>query len=80
MLAYHDRSDGGLFATLCEMAFAGRCGVDVDLDRLGYDRRDDVDGSSAGRGRRAPRRARLRRCSTRNWARCCRCARPTRGA
>jgi phosphoribosylformylglycinamidine synthase len=30
-LAYHDRSDGGLAITLCEMAFAGRCGVDVDL-------------------------------------------------
>ncbi len=31
VLAYHDRSDGGLFITLCEMAFAGRCGVEVDL-------------------------------------------------
>jgi phosphoribosylformylglycinamidine synthase len=31
VLAYHDRSDGGLLATLCEMAFAGHCGVDVDL-------------------------------------------------
>jgi len=30
-LAYHDRSDGGLFVTLAEMAFAGHCGVDVDL-------------------------------------------------
>lgn len=29
--AYHDRSDGGLFATICEMAFAGRCGLDIDL-------------------------------------------------
>ena len=29
--AYHDRSDGGLFVTLAEMAFAGHCGVDVDL-------------------------------------------------
>ena len=29
ILAYHDRSDGGLFATVCEMAFAGGCGVDV---------------------------------------------------
>ena len=28
--AYHDRSDGGLFATLCEMAFAGHCGVTID--------------------------------------------------
>ena len=32
LLAYHDRSDGGLFATLCEMAFAGGCGFDVCLD------------------------------------------------
>jgi phosphoribosylformylglycinamidine synthase len=31
LLACHDRSDGGVFVTLCEMAFAGRCGVDVDL-------------------------------------------------
>jgi phosphoribosylformylglycinamidine synthase len=32
IVAYHDRSDGGLFATLAEMAFAGHCGVDVKLD------------------------------------------------
>jgi phosphoribosylformylglycinamidine synthase len=31
ILAYHDRSDGGLFATLVEMAFAGHCGLDVRL-------------------------------------------------
>ncbi|MGB8326736.1 MAG: phosphoribosylformylglycinamidine synthase [Steroidobacteraceae bacterium] len=31
LLAYHDRSDGGLFVTLVEMAFAGRCGVAVML-------------------------------------------------
>ncbi|MFS6937092.1 phosphoribosylformylglycinamidine synthase [Neisseria animaloris] len=31
LLAYHDRSDGGLFATLAEMAFAARCGLDVWL-------------------------------------------------
>lgn len=30
-LAYHDRSDGGVLAALCEMAFASRCGLDVDL-------------------------------------------------
>ncbi|MHB8742421.1 MAG: phosphoribosylformylglycinamidine synthase [Sulfuricaulis sp.] len=35
--AYHDRSDGGLFTTLCEMAFAGRTGVRVDLTKLGSD-------------------------------------------
>jgi phosphoribosylformylglycinamidine synthase len=34
LLAYHDRSDGGLFATLCEMAFAGHSGLAVNLDIL----------------------------------------------
>ncbi|WP_007515792.1 phosphoribosylformylglycinamidine synthase [Pseudofrankia saprophytica] len=34
VLAYHDRSDGGLFATLAEMAFAGRAGVDADVTAL----------------------------------------------
>jgi phosphoribosylformylglycinamidine synthase len=33
VLAYHDRSDGGLFVTLCEMAFAGHCAFDVELPR-----------------------------------------------
>ena len=37
LLAYHDRSDGGLFTTLCEMAFAGRCGLDIDLAGLAGD-------------------------------------------
>jgi phosphoribosylformylglycinamidine synthase len=35
VLAYHDRSDGGLFVTLCEMMFAGRRGVEIDLDADG---------------------------------------------
>ncbi|TCK17420.1 phosphoribosylformylglycinamidine synthase [Thiogranum longum] len=39
LLAYHDRSDGGLFTTLCEMAFAGHYGVEVQLDELGDDSR-----------------------------------------
>jgi phosphoribosylformylglycinamidine synthase len=34
ILAYHDRSDGGLFATLVEMAFAARCGLAIALDEL----------------------------------------------
>ena len=34
LLAYHDRSDGGLFVTVLEMAFAGGCGLDVDLAGL----------------------------------------------
>ena len=34
LLAYHDRSDGGLWATVCEMAFAGHCGVSLNVDLL----------------------------------------------
>ncbi len=37
LLAYHDRSDGGLFVTLCEMAFAGRTGLEIDLAGLSGD-------------------------------------------
>ena len=37
VLAYHDRSDGGLFATIAEMAFAGHCGVNIALDALAND-------------------------------------------
>ena len=32
--AYHDRSDGGLITTLLEMAFASRCGLELDLSSL----------------------------------------------
>ena len=42
LLAYHDRSDGGAFATLCEMAFCSRRGLDIDLDGWGEDRSEDV--------------------------------------
>jgi phosphoribosylformylglycinamidine synthase len=35
ILAYHDRSDGGLITTLCEMAFAGHCGIDINISGLG---------------------------------------------
>jgi phosphoribosylformylglycinamidine synthase len=35
LLAYHDRSDGGLFVTLVEMAFAGQSGFDVQLPVCG---------------------------------------------
>ncbi|OBZ70627.1 Phosphoribosylformylglycinamidine synthase [Grifola frondosa] len=34
VLAYHDRSDGGLFTTLAEMSFAGRAGVHVTIDEI----------------------------------------------
>ncbi len=46
LLAYHDRSDGGLFVTLCEMAFAGHTGLTVNLDQLCFDVQGcDIDGS-----------------------------------
>ena len=51
ILAYHDRSDGGLFATICEMAFAGRVGVSLNLDTLCYDPlMNDVDGMERAPG------------------------------
>jgi phosphoribosylformylglycinamidine synthase len=37
LLAYHDRSDGGLWATLVEMAFAGHCGLDIEMPVAGAD-------------------------------------------
>ncbi len=44
ILAYHDRSDGGLFATLCEMMFAGHCGASIDIDELCLERiRNDAE-------------------------------------
>ncbi|MFO7594144.1 MAG: phosphoribosylformylglycinamidine synthase [Pseudomonadota bacterium] len=37
LIAYHDRSDGGLFTTVAEMTFAGHTGVNLNLDELGED-------------------------------------------
>jgi phosphoribosylformylglycinamidine synthase len=37
LIAYHDRSDGGLFTTVAEMAFAAHTGVTLNLDELGDD-------------------------------------------
>jgi phosphoribosylformylglycinamidine synthase len=47
LLAYHDRSDGGLYATLVEMAFAGRTGVSVNLDILAMDTGNGADWGDA---------------------------------
>ncbi len=43
LLAYHDRSDGGLFASVAEMAFAGRCGVSLNLDILSLESEHAMD-------------------------------------
>jgi phosphoribosylformylglycinamidine synthase len=37
ILAYHDRSDGGTLVAALEMAFAGRCGLDLELPDGGSD-------------------------------------------
>ena len=37
ILAYHDRSDGGVFITLCEMAFAARLGIDINVSPANND-------------------------------------------
>ena len=37
LIAYHDKGDGGLFVTLAEMAFAGHCGIQADIAKLGDD-------------------------------------------
>ncbi len=44
LLAYHDRSDGGLFAVLVEMAITSRCGLSINLDPLLSVRRELVEG------------------------------------
>ena len=42
VIAYHDISDGGLFTTVTEMAFAGHTGVDVDISKLSTGTSDDL--------------------------------------
>jgi phosphoribosylformylglycinamidine synthase len=55
VLAYHDRSDGGLFATLCEMAFASHCGLTLDLERICVDGGGDQGGTGSKSGSDAER-------------------------
>ena len=50
LLAYHDRSDGGLLVTLLEMAFAGRCGLDVNIAGVGDEDTGGVVQRRTGRG------------------------------
>jgi phosphoribosylformylglycinamidine synthase len=65
ILAYHDRSDGGLLATVAEMAFAGRVGVSLNVDMLVLegdgvsDSRMDVGDSKNWAGQVVARRAEL---------------------
>jgi phosphoribosylformylglycinamidine synthase len=65
ILAYHDRSDGGLLAAAAEMAFAGRVGVSLNVDMLVTegdgitDSRMDVGDSKNWAGQVGPRREEL---------------------
>ncbi|MGY4531057.1 phosphoribosylformylglycinamidine synthase [Pseudomonas sp. TE3786] len=40
LLAYHDRSDGGLLVSVLEMAFAGHCGLNIVLDTVAHSREE----------------------------------------
>ncbi len=42
LIAYHDRSDGGLFTTIAEMAFAGHTGVNIDISKLSQNSEQDL--------------------------------------
>ena len=53
LLAYHDRSDGGLFACVCEMAFAGHTGLTINMDMLAHDAAA-FDGDDSDEGARRP--------------------------
>ena len=70
-LAYHDRSDGGLWAAACEMAFAGRCGLSLNIDVLAMDPWSATRATSRSAPSKAPCGATTwpcARCSTRNRA------------
>jgi len=43
LLAYHDRSDGGLLACIAEMAFAAHCGVSINVDMIAVDTSQEPD-------------------------------------
>ncbi len=72
--AHHDRSDGGLFACLCEMAFAGRVGINVELGVLGPDPRASLFSEELGIVLQTPRDRRdgifgaLEKKGVRQWA------------
>ncbi|HEX7155997.1 MAG TPA: phosphoribosylformylglycinamidine synthase, partial [Burkholderiaceae bacterium] len=57
ILAYHDRSDGGLWACACEMAFAGRSGITLNVDVLAF----DPDASDSGDYKIRPAQVEVRR-------------------
>jgi phosphoribosylformylglycinamidine synthase len=71
LLAYHDRSDGGLLTTVVEMAFAGHCGLDLVLDSVAECLRDQRHPVQRRTGRGDPgasgRHAKRARTVQRGW-------------
>ncbi len=47
LLAYHDRSDGGLFACIAEMAFASHTGISINVDMIAVDVEQEADWGDA---------------------------------
>ena len=47
LLAYHDRSDGGLLACIAEMAFASHCGISINVDMIAVDAGQEPDHGDA---------------------------------
>ena len=47
LLAYHDRSDGGLLACIAEMAFATHCGISINVDMIAVDAGQEPDHGDA---------------------------------
>ena len=47
LLAYHDRSDGGLLACIAEMAFASHCGISINVDMIAVDLGQEQDWGDA---------------------------------
>jgi phosphoribosylformylglycinamidine synthase len=84
VLAYHDRSDGGLLAAAAEMAFAGHVGVALNIDML-VTEGDGIAPTAAwtrampktGPPRSAPaaKNSPSKPCSAKSWGWCCKCAR-----
>ena len=74
LLAYHDRSDGGLWAAACEMAFAGHLGVSLNVDLLVTEATASPTAAPSTATRRTGpagerrRELTLRRCSTKSSA------------
>ena len=85
ILAYHDRSDGGLLAAVAEMAFAGHVGVALNVDMLVTEAMasptavPNMAMPKTGLAKSVPgvKNSPSKPCSMKSWAWSCKCARPS---